>query len=131
MPYDVLIVDDSRTSRGMLKRLLHLSALPWGEILEAENGESALGILRRRKVDLVLADLNMPVMDGAEMIRTLRDDPQLRDMPVLVVSAEGDPAVIEALRRDGVLGILRKPLDGPQMMKLVEGALSAESRDEG
>jgi two-component system chemotaxis response regulator CheY len=131
MPYDVLIVDDSRTSRGMLKRLLSLSRLPWGVFFEAENGEAALALLRQYKVDLVLADLNMPVMDGPEMIRILRSDPRIAGTPVLVVSAEGDPAVIEVLRKDGVLGVLRKPFEPSAILALLEQALAVESVDEG
>lgn len=100
MALNVLIVDDSSVMRAMIRRTLGL-ALPVAQVFEAANGAEGLEILDRCAVDLCLVDLNMPVMDGEEMIERLRQDPDLRDLPVLVVSTEGSFSRISLIRQKG------------------------------
>jgi len=100
MALNVLIVDDSSVMRAMIRRTLSL-ALPVGEVFEASNGAEGLEMLDKCAVDLCLVDLNMPVMDGEEMIERLRQDPDFRHLPVLVVSTEGSFTRISLLRQKG------------------------------
>jgi two-component system chemotaxis response regulator CheY len=109
MSHHILIVDDSATTRAMIKRVLSLCGVPAGSILEAGDGTDALEILRARKVDLVLADLHMPNMGGIEMTQRMTADPALRGIPVVVVSADPNAGRIDQLRRDGIKGYLAKP----------------------
>jgi two-component system chemotaxis response regulator CheY len=109
MGYNILIVDDSATTRAMIRRALQLAQLPIGQLYDAANGADALDILTCLKVDLVLADLHMPQMTGAEMTQRMRADPTLHDTPVIVISAEPSDQKLESLKKDGVQACIRKP----------------------
>jgi two-component system chemotaxis response regulator CheY len=101
MPLNVLVVDDSSVMRKMIAKALRLSGVPLATIHEAGNGQEGLDALDRHSVDLVLADLNMPVMDGEEMIAAIRGDPETANLPVIVVSTEGSFTRIGLLRKKG------------------------------
>jgi two-component system, chemotaxis family, chemotaxis protein CheY len=68
-----LIVDDSSVMRKIVERVLRQAGIPLGQVMEAANGSQALDIIRQQTVDLVLADVNMPVMDGLELVRQLHN----------------------------------------------------------
>jgi two-component system chemotaxis response regulator CheY len=108
MAFNVLIVDDSAVMRGMIARVVRLSGLPLGALYEAGDGAAGLGRARAHWVDLVLLDVNMPVMDGEEMLRRLRAAPETGRLPVIVVSTEGSEARRAALEALGV-SFIRKP----------------------
>lgn len=108
MQFNVLIVDDSAVMRQMILRTLHMSGLPLGELHEAANGEQALVRLREAWVDLMLLDINMPVMNGEEVIDRLRADPETADLKIIVVSTERSDARIERLAEKGV-AFVHKP----------------------
>jgi len=109
MSYNILIVDDSRTTRAVIAKTLNLSGVPLGELHEAENGEEALSILDGNWIDLVLADINMPVMDGVEMVNRMSADGLMQTIPVIIVSTEGSKTRIEEMRSKGVRAYIRKP----------------------
>ena len=109
MSHNILIVDDSATTRAMIKRTITLCGVPTASILEAEDGKQALDVLAKSPVDLVLADLHMPVMTGVEMTRRVLVDPTLRKIPVVIVSADPNGARIDDLRKQGARGYLAKP----------------------
>lgn len=108
MAFNVLVVDDSAVMRQMVVRTLKMSGLPLGTVLEAGNGEQGLFVLQEQWVDLLLLDINMPVMNGEEMLRRLRADPETEHLPVIVVSTEGSEARLQALTDLGA-SIVRKP----------------------
>ena len=118
MAYDILMVDDSRTTKAVIAKSLGLSGLPLGALRDAGNGREGLEILRKDHVDLVFADLNMPVMGGMEMVAQMKADEALRAIPVVVISTEGSEARIQELRASGVAAFLRKPFR-PEMLKQV------------
>lgn len=97
MAFNVLIVDDSAVMRAMIARVVRLSGVPLGEFFEASNGAEGLAALQQHWVDLVLLDINMPVMNGEEMLRRLRAEPETASLPVIVVSTEGSEARVQAL----------------------------------
>lgn len=109
MALNVLIVDDCELIRTMLARTLDLSGVSLGTLYEAGNGREALDIVRSAWVDLIIADLNMPVMDGVQMIDHLQADGLLKTIPVVVVSTEGSQTRVEELRGKGVSAYVRKP----------------------
>jgi len=88
MSYDVLVVDDSDVTRAMIIKSLSLAKLPILRYFEAANGREALEILEDHWIDLVLADLNMPIMGGQELLKIMRASRQLADVPVIVVTSE-------------------------------------------
>lgn len=120
----ILIVDDSLTTRAMIKRVIGLTGLPVGPLLEAQDGQEGLEVMASAPVNLVLADLNMPVMDGMEMIRRMRQIDRLRSIPVVVISAQPDERLIGQLKRDGVAGYLSKPFTPESIRDLISPLLS-------
>ncbi len=109
MSYRILIVDDSSTIRAMIKRTITMAEIPVEAFFEAPDGRQGLQVLTEESVDLVLADLNMPEMNGVEMTREMREDPALAGIPVVVVSAEPDVHKLEALKKENIRGYIRKP----------------------
>jgi len=101
MTLNVLVVDDSAVMRAMIIKSLNLSGLPLGQIYQAANGEEGLRALRSNWIDLALVDINMPVMNGEEMIEEVRRNSELRDLAIIVVSTESSEARIEMLERHG------------------------------
>jgi two-component system chemotaxis response regulator CheY len=108
MSLNILIVDDSATTRALIKRTIKLTGLPVTQFYEAENGKSGLEMLDCVKVDLVLADLNMPEMNGFEMTRQMLQKDSTRHIPVVVVSAEPNAKVF-AQNHESIRGCVSKP----------------------
>lgn len=123
MSISILIVDDSATMRGFIKRTLQATRIPLGEIWEASNGREGLEQMKANWMDLVLADLNMPDMTGVEMIDRMNQDPMLSALPVIVVSSEGDQAVLHALSQKGVREFIRKPFQPQMLQEVIEKVL--------
>ena len=123
MALNILIVDDSAILRNQVRRILTQTDLPLGEVWEASHGAEGLENLKKNWVDLVLADLNMPVMDGREMIDRMNADSEFRNIPVIVVSSEGSQAVLDHLFRRGVKEFIRKPFDAAHLRAVVERVL--------
>jgi two-component system chemotaxis response regulator CheY len=99
---NVLIVDDSLAMRSIIQKTLHLSGLEIKTVFQAKNGEEALQILEENWIDLALVDINMPVMDGETLINRVRDNPDISDLPIVVVSTESSEARIVQLRSKDV-----------------------------
>jgi len=123
MGYTVLLVDDSETIRGALSRAFSMAKLPMDEIIQASNGMEAIKMLRSRWVDIVLTDINMPEMDGDELVRAMKADSGLKDIPVAVVSTEGSRTRVDDLRGIGIVGYLRKPCRPEAIRDLLHAVL--------
>jgi two-component system, chemotaxis family, chemotaxis protein CheY len=119
----ILIVDDSSTTRAVMARILRMAGLAACEIFEAVDGQAALDFLATSRVDLILADLNMPRMDGVEMIRRMDADPLLCGIPVIVVSAEPNAAALTPLRHASLRGHIRKPFTPEEIKKAINEVL--------
>ncbi|HUO56863.1 MAG TPA: response regulator [bacterium] len=124
MSISILIVDDSATMRGFIKRTLQATQIPLGEIWEASNGKEGLEQMKANWMDLVLADLNMPDMTGVEMIEQMAADPMLSVLPVVVISSEGDQAVLHSLAQKGVKEFIRKPFQALVLQEVIEKVLA-------
>jgi len=109
MPYNVLIVDDSKSMRKVIKKILYLSGLRIGESLEASNGQEALDVLENHWVDLILSDIHMPVMDGFGLIRALKENEMWKDLPVVFVTTEANEDRLKEVLSLGARGYVRKP----------------------
>ncbi len=128
MAFNVLVVDDSAVMRQMVVRTLRMSGVPLGQIFEAGNGEQGLHTLQEQWVDLLLLDINMPVMNGEEMLETLRRNPLWADLAVVVVSTEGSQTRIERLQQLRV-HFIRKPF-APETIQQVLALILGESHAE-
>jgi two-component system, chemotaxis family, chemotaxis protein CheY len=97
MSFRVLIVDDSPVMRTFIRRIIVPSGMEGAEFLEASDGAEALDLLRAQWVDVVLTDINMPSMDGEELLRRLEADAVLKTVPVVVVSTDGTASRIRQM----------------------------------
>ena len=113
MPQKVLIVDDSVTIRRMVATALNGAGYT---VLEAGHGREALTCLEGQSVDVVISDVNMPVMDGLTFVKTLRQTPAGSRVPILMLTTEMDPSVKEQARAAGATAWLRKPCDAPKLL---------------
>jgi two-component system, chemotaxis family, chemotaxis protein CheY len=129
MALNVLIVDDSGIMRAMILKTMRMSGLPLGEIYQAADGRQGLKALNEHWIDLVLLDINMPVMNGEQMIECMRKDPDLRDTPVVVVSTEGSETRIERLQSKGVR-FIHKPFSPEIIRDTVQDILGVGAGDE-
>jgi len=117
MAYDkILIVDDSVTSRMIIKRCFHIAGYEKSEYSEAEDGLAALNFLKEHPVDLIVSDLNMPRMDGATFVRRLKMKEGTSGIPVIIISSMGNDALREELKETGVFSVLRKPLSPDKIL---------------
>ena len=127
MNCNVLIVDDSPILRAAIKKVARLAGFADDRIFEAGNGQEALETLETVWIDLVLLDLNMPVMDGEEFARRLRAHPDLGDVEVVVVSTEANRDRLERMRELGVKHTLRKPFQPEDLCKIIATTLGVKS----
>ena len=102
----ILSIDDSKMIRLLLARLFRPFACEWWE---AANGEEGLAVAAQVKPDLIILDYNMPVMDGLTMLRQLREDPELKHTPVIMLTAESGPENLAVVARLGVRDYVTKP----------------------
>lgn len=109
MSYNVLIVDDSKSMRKVLRKTLQMSGFQVGEFLEASNGQEALEMLDGAWVDLILSDIHMPVMDGFMFIQSLREKDICKDTPIVFVTTEASEIRLNQLLALGASGYIRKP----------------------
>lgn len=107
--YSLLVVDDSASMRRSIRRIIDMCGFPVTRVHEAENGAAALGVLRERWIDVLLTDVNMPVMNGMQLLREMRSDPGLASVPAIVVSSDGSESRRGAAAGLGVIGYLCKP----------------------
>ncbi len=130
MPYNILIVDDSKSMRQILRKILVVSGFKLGECLEASNGEEALRLLEDNWVDLILSDIHMPVMDGFGLLRNLRKHDDWSDLPVVLVTTESNEHRIQEAIALGARGYIRKPFK-PEEIKAHLNEIIGESDGDG
>jgi two-component system, chemotaxis family, chemotaxis protein CheY len=122
-----LIVDDSSVMRKIVERSLQQAGINISQVFEAGNGAEALGALRDNKVDLILCDINMPVMDGLEFVKQLATVENAKGVPVVMITTEGSEAhVVQALSA-GARGYIRKPFTPDQVKEHVLPVLARKS----
>jgi len=120
---DILIVDDSAAIRKILQRVLGQAEIPVGCVYEAGDGAAALEILKHQKVGLVLSDINMPNMDGLQLLGHIRAREDWRKMPVIMITTEGAAAKVQEAVALGATGYVRKPFTAEQIKEKLMGLL--------
>jgi two-component system chemotaxis response regulator CheY len=109
MAYRVLITDDSPAMRSFVRRVIEISGFELSHCYEAGDGEEALSLLHREWVDAILTDINMPGVDGEELLRRLAGDEMLRSVPTIVISTDATENRISRLLALGARGYVTKP----------------------
>jgi len=109
MAKSLMIVDDSGTMRKIIMRTIRMSGLNFKRTEEAGNGVEALEKLNSGSVDIMLVDINMPEMDGAELVKKVREIPACKRTKIVMVSTESSQEIIERIVADGADGFIIKP----------------------
>ena len=130
MALDVLIVDDSSAIRKILMRVLAQTDLKLGDVFEAADGVDAIKILEANKVGLVLSDINMPNMDGLQLLTSVRARPEWNGIPIIMISTEGNQAKVLDAVQLGAQGYVRKPFTAEQIKEKISSCLSSAGRTE-
>jgi len=125
MALNILIVDDSPAMRTFVRRVIQMSGLGVENYFEAANGAEALEITAVQRLDAILTDINMPVMDGEEFVRRLRADQCPAATPIIVVSTDATSHRIHNMLELGASGYLQKPFGPEQLRGEVERVLFA------
>ena len=129
MAFTVLIVDDSPAMRSFVKRVLDLSGFDMSSCHEAGNGKEALEVLGNEWVDIILTDINMPVMNGEEFVQAVSANDALRSIPVIVVSTDRTDDRVRQMISLGAKGYVKKPFQPEELRetleKVLEGAYAA------
>jgi len=121
MDPDVLVVDDSAAIRKILQRVLRQTGMAIGAIHEAGDGQEALEVLKKIRPGLVLTDINMPKMDGLQLLAAMKETDAWRDIPVVMITTEGGELKVGEAVRLGAAGYVRKPFTADQIKEKLSG----------
>ncbi len=119
----VLIIDDSNTMRKIVTRSLRQAGLDFETILEAGDGQAALDVLAGETVDIILSDINMPVMDGLEFLRQKQADANIKDIPVVMITTEAGEDILGEAKSLGAAGSIKKPFTPDQIQETLGSLL--------
>jgi two-component system chemotaxis response regulator CheY len=122
-PLDVLIVDDSSAIRKILQRVLRQTDLNLGEIHEAGDGTEAVELLKNRTFGLILSDINMPQMDGLQLLARIKETEHLKHVPVIMITTEGGQGKVMEAVQLGATGYVRKPFTADQIKEKLAGVI--------
>ena len=120
-----LIVDDSSVMRKIVERSLRQAGVDSLVVVEAGSGVEGLEVLKGRRVDLILSDINMPAMDGLEFVRQLRQQRLAEGVPVVMITTESSEEHVKQAIEAGAIGYIRKPFTADQVKQKVLSLLSA------
>lgn len=126
MESDVLVVDDSAAIRKILQRVLRQTGMAIRSIHEAGDGQEALELLKSQSIDLVLTDINMPKMDGIQLLAALKASSQWHAIPVVMITTEGGETKVGEAVKLGAAGYVRKPFTADQIKEKLAGILELE-----
>ena len=119
MSFNVMIVDDSGAMRAVIKKVITLSGFKISTCLEAANGREALEKLKQNWVDVIISDVNMPEMNGLELLQSLSQDPLYQNIPAIIVSTEGSSERMKEALNRGAKGFIKKPFQPEDIRKVL------------
>jgi two-component system chemotaxis response regulator CheY len=115
MAKTILVVDDSGTVRQQVSMALKQAGFA---IVEAADGQEALDAIEsNRAIDMVVCDVNMPVLNGLEMVEKVKQNPAHKALPILMLTTEGQPSMIRRAKEAGAVGWIVKPFDANQLVQ--------------
>nr|WP_320193573.1 response regulator [uncultured Desulfobacter sp.] len=130
MSYSILIVDDSMPMRTVLKRSLAAAGYAGAKILEASDGKEALTVLAGDWVDLIMTDYNMPEMNGLSFLKKIKNDALFKEIPVVVISTEGNDLKIQEFMDSGAAGYITKPFTPENLRDLIVSIIGEPDYEE-
>lgn len=123
---NILVVEDSPTMRQLIS--FAMKRIPGSRVVEATDGVDALKKLSSDKIDLILADINMPVMDGLKLVSLVRGNAAFKDIPIIMVTTEGAEEDRKRAIAIGANAYLPKPIQTQELLKLVTSFLSGQRK---
>lgn len=117
MSFNVLIVDDSNAMRAVIRKIISMSGFKMDKCLNAGNGKEALEALAQEWVDVIISDINMPEMNGLELLSRLKRDDLYKEIPVIMISTEGSDERMREALEGGALGFIKKPFLPEELRK--------------
>ena len=126
MAFNVLIVDDSSSMRAVIKKTLKVSGFNVGQFLMADDGKEALKVLEGEWVDIILTDINMPNMNGIELLTEVKKDEMLKSIPVVMVTTEGSDKVMQESMGLGAQGYVKKPFRPEEIKGILNSIMGEE-----
>ena len=121
----ILVVDDSAMMRKVVLRTLKMAGVEFDRILEAGNGKEALACLRMNKVELIMCDINMPVMSGLQLLQQIKEDNLAAGVPIVMVTTESSESQVRQAILSGAHGYIRKPFSIEHIVNNVKPLLTA------
>jgi len=118
---NILVVEDSPTMRQLIG--FAVKRVPQAKVVEATDGVDALKKLSSEKIDIILADINMPVMDGLKLVSLVRSNTAYKDIPIIMITTEGAEEDKKKALAIGANAYLTKPIQTQELMKLVNNLL--------
>jgi two-component system alkaline phosphatase synthesis response regulator PhoP len=119
----VLVVDDSKVA--LMTEVMILRREGRFDIIEGKNGEEAIELAVKHQPDLILMDVNMPVMDGFEACRELRNKAETKSIPIILVTTRGEAENIEAGYENGCSDYVTKPIKGSELLSKIKNILGS------
>lgn len=119
---NILVVEDSPTMRQLIG--FAMKRIAGSKVIEATDGVDALKKLSSEKIDLILADINMPVMDGLKLVSLVRGNPTYKDIPIIIITTEGAEEDKRRALAIGANAYLPKPIQTQELIKLVNGFIN-------
>jgi len=126
MPYNILIVDDSSCMRKVLRKTITMCGIGDVSFYEAENGAVALKLIHDEWIDLIFTDINMPVMNGLELVQNLRSDDSIKNTPIIVVTSDTNVESTEEVKTHNIKDIIYKPFRPEAVRMLLINLLGLE-----
>jgi two-component system chemotaxis response regulator CheY len=128
MAFNLLIVDDSNSMRTVVKKIVGLTGLETSQVLEADNGRKALDVLGGNWVDVVILDINMPEMNGLELLQRMNEEPLMKNIPVVMMTTEASEAHMKTAFELGAKGFIRKPFVPEELRKTLLAVLGFDEK---
>ena len=128
MAFNLLIVDDSNSMRTVVKKIVGLTGLQTNQILEADNGLKALDVLGGNWIDAVILDINMPEMNGLELLQRMSEEPLMKNIPVVMMTTDASEAHMKTAFELGAKGFIRKPFVPEELRRMLLEVLGFDGR---
>jgi two-component system chemotaxis response regulator CheY len=125
-----MIVDDSGAMRAVIKKVITISGFKINNCYEAANGREALEKLKQNWVDVIISDVNMPEMNGLELLKSLSQDPLYRSIPAIIVSTEGSSERMKEALEGGAKGFIKKPFQPEEIKNVLHNVIGVGSDGE-
>ena len=120
----IVIADDSKTARFLIRQYLEMVGFQQAEFIEVENGRQALQLVKDNQANILFTDYKMPEMDGLDLLRRVKASPTLHDLPVIVITSFANQAKIDEFSENGAFAVLQKPLSLSKLREAMKPLLS-------